>query len=645
MIKYFDNSIFKAIKNYVPARTSVSTGIVIKQHLLERNRRKPVQLSEVTKIAVTPSGGLNTPIVRENLELTSSIKVGSFSGSTGFVNLDEITVNDILSFVTADTGVHETVLGDVPYSDLTQVGFYNGEISGSTITATTQSLLNDPSFDALLNNVSGSRLNSFSMKIEYDQGIKTPSNILQILEGSAERAETPDSNYTSKKIILPRYEGSKVNSANYNQYTPASSSVEFRDGTTGSWSGDSSYGKTAAIDKNPIYFAHFDYSWHNPVIFGMGEYFVDQLIEVPFEDIQGTTIEPKVLKIEGDNSKLQDVVSTFEKNRKLAVTFESEIYEGINYSSLKQGNLKILNPGSKYIITSGNQVSPTLTHPSYSYSRFGEEVGINLIKGTNTTSSILMTTGSGCLNLSGSNPGNIILFRDGGDTVSPSDEWAMGILGPYLSSIHTYNYCLANNIILPPSSSWGGTTDIGVTKGIDPNNKNSYFKLNPSQSGLPNYENDEQPFLIERGDEIRVTYVSSSQYINQNFQVLGVEEQIYSAGSDIAEDYVIYGGTTPYFGSDNDIKVFNKINVCPDPSTLDNKIINGHIYSYTVRKRQDNDSVINVFQNQPSGSKGAETYSGKGYLIPNDLTSTQKRNVQTLITQLKGKNNFISGDN
>jgi hypothetical protein len=43
------------------------------------------------------------------------------------------------------------------------------------------------------------------------------------------------------------------------------------------------------------------------VIFGMGEYFVDQLIEVPFEDIQGTPIEPKILKIEGNNSKLQDV--------------------------------------------------------------------------------------------------------------------------------------------------------------------------------------------------------------------------------------------------------------------------------------------------------------------------------------------------
>jgi hypothetical protein len=72
------------------------------------------------------------------------------------------------------------------------------------------------------------------------------------------------------------------------------------------------------------------------VIFGMGEYFVDQLIEVPFEDIQGTPIEPKVLKIEGNNSKLQEIVSTFGVNRKLTTAYNSEKYNGVNYSSLKR---------------------------------------------------------------------------------------------------------------------------------------------------------------------------------------------------------------------------------------------------------------------------------------------------------------------
>ena len=40
LIKFFDNSLFKMIKDFTPARTSLSSGVVIKQHLLERNKYK-----------------------------------------------------------------------------------------------------------------------------------------------------------------------------------------------------------------------------------------------------------------------------------------------------------------------------------------------------------------------------------------------------------------------------------------------------------------------------------------------------------------------------------------------------------------------------------------------------------------------------
>ena len=345
-------------------------------------------------------------------------------------------------------------------------------------------------------------------------------------------------------MILPRYEGSKVSSADYNFYTSASSNAEFVVGPTGSWVGDSSYGKTAAIDVNPIYFAHFNYSWDNPVIFGMGEYFVDQLIEVPFNDIKGTPIDPKVLKIEGNNSKLQEISSTFEVNRKLAVAYDSEQYEGVNYSSIKRTNLKILNPGSRYVLTSGNQISPTNTTVSWSYSYFSGVInGVfsQRFTGSNATTDVLLSTGSGCLNLSGSNTvtNQVISFFDT-SSFNISTDYGMVAGGPYLSVIHTYNYCLANDIFIGPNSGWTNTPDIGIVPGIDKNDPASYLKFNPGESLLPNYENDEQPFLIERGDEIRVSYLSGSQYINQDFQVLGVGENIYPSGSSIAKAYGFY---------------------------------------------------------------------------------------------------------
>ena len=69
LIKYFDDSLFRAIKNYVPARTSVSTGIVIKQHMLERNRYREPQVDIVTTQSYAP---FNQPLTTKNLELTGS---------------------------------------------------------------------------------------------------------------------------------------------------------------------------------------------------------------------------------------------------------------------------------------------------------------------------------------------------------------------------------------------------------------------------------------------------------------------------------------------------------------------------------------------------------------------------------------------
>ena len=45
LIKFFDNSLFKMIEDFTPARTTLSSGVVIKQNLLERNRQAPPSMS------------------------------------------------------------------------------------------------------------------------------------------------------------------------------------------------------------------------------------------------------------------------------------------------------------------------------------------------------------------------------------------------------------------------------------------------------------------------------------------------------------------------------------------------------------------------------------------------------------------------
>jgi hypothetical protein len=96
------------IKDYVPARTSISTGIVIKQHILERNK-----YSEPVVTFTQP-------------EYTSSIDMYTITGSSGgvFENI-EVTQSWSGSYITPN--------GLVPYIQSTEDEFYNGEFSGSVI--------------------------------------------------------------------------------------------------------------------------------------------------------------------------------------------------------------------------------------------------------------------------------------------------------------------------------------------------------------------------------------------------------------------------------------------------------------------------------------------------------------------------------
>ena len=85
LIQFFDNSLFKMFADFVPARTSLASGIIIKQTLLERNRYRPPQVSPSASIALIGSGSssVGTPYTVEDQLITGSIAVGSAIGTNG----------------------------------------------------------------------------------------------------------------------------------------------------------------------------------------------------------------------------------------------------------------------------------------------------------------------------------------------------------------------------------------------------------------------------------------------------------------------------------------------------------------------------------------------------------------------------------
>jgi hypothetical protein len=73
--------------------------------------------------------------------------------------------------------------------------------------------------NALLNNAFELRDSSYYMDVDYSSGLTEPVNFGQLISGSATRAKVQDSNYTSKRVTIPRYEGSKSTSRQLNKWT------------------------------------------------------------------------------------------------------------------------------------------------------------------------------------------------------------------------------------------------------------------------------------------------------------------------------------------------------------------------------------------------------------------------------------------
>ena len=111
LVKFFDNSIFRAVKDLIPARSTINTGVVVKQDILTRNKAKQVRLT------------------LENEIYTGSIPIATITGSHGesFGYKQNFNTNYSSSIVTP--------LGRASRNVLDQSPKFTGEFSGSLVVA------------------------------------------------------------------------------------------------------------------------------------------------------------------------------------------------------------------------------------------------------------------------------------------------------------------------------------------------------------------------------------------------------------------------------------------------------------------------------------------------------------------------------
>ena len=252
LLSYYDSSLFKMLKDFVPAKTKLNTGLVIKPHILERNKTEKFEPSftyidhsgSIDMVSITGSTPMGVPL---NTTYTGNVAIPSSSANT--ITASYVTYNftdNREPFTGEYSGSELTVYSQPTTSIVTEKSFFNTETS----------LEASVSYSAMpflptLNNISEARKSVQYMDLDYSSNVITPVNIGfitsrsfgQITEQDSAFLDAPvqDSNYTLLRNVNPRYLGSKTTSAKYNDYTL----------------GDKSYGQTAAIDLNSLKFAYF----------------------------------------------------------------------------------------------------------------------------------------------------------------------------------------------------------------------------------------------------------------------------------------------------------------------------------------------------------------------------------------------------
>ena len=232
LIKYFDNSLFKMIQDFVPARTNLASGVVIKQHLLERNKYPQPQVEWED---LDYSGSIYSQQIWDGATSSSymsSSLIEKFEGSTGGVfnpynNLaftqswvEEVKTPVGLLFI-SHSDQSEFYNGQLPYSDILVSNGELNEVNPFKYPSTSSIYTNTGSFEfnsynPLIDNVEDERQSVIYMDVDYSQNPLIPVNQAAILNGTADKATVPDSNYSSYSWSNIRYKGSKYNSVKFN---------------------------------------------------------------------------------------------------------------------------------------------------------------------------------------------------------------------------------------------------------------------------------------------------------------------------------------------------------------------------------------------------------------------------------------------
>ena len=262
LIKYYNNSLFKMLRDWVPARASADTGIVIKSHMLERNkypRKEPVVTTssyqadyDIATITATQPGAIikDTGYLQAIPVQYNGTASRALTQSNGTVYVQ--TKDNIQKFTGDFSGSYiDVTTGYFPQVERSSYIFpWTSSVPSPNITSSNTIIFTTYSIDVTRQNVGTPVRSQRYLDLDYNAnqlkpvnyGLITKSlqetvqigNVEQSQKRYSQYAYIQDFNYNSRPIVTLRYSGSYLAGAAYNVFTP----------------GDISYGSNPVINYN-----------------------------------------------------------------------------------------------------------------------------------------------------------------------------------------------------------------------------------------------------------------------------------------------------------------------------------------------------------------------------------------------------------
>lgn len=325
LVQFFDNSLFKMLKDYVPARTSLSTGVTISSPILERNKW----------VLANPSSTANTTVNEGTIQ--------GVSINTEYTDLYQGLTGSKAAYYTGDiTGSEVNV-----YSYFASGNFNPYLQPTASLTVSDINLFNHSDYAVMLNNVSGSLVSKNRQLIEYVYGTQ------YYITSSVELQDSYETLLTHQ---LSRYEGVKLSSAKYNNYTE----------------GDISFGKNAVIDRNVLKLGLFSEVVNSRFLPNRNNAILKYLVDINgnltelnlrnkyWEEVQNTFIQSNTGSISQFNNQLYSNQKITDGEKIIfdsGYTYEPILYFGVTSSDDYLAFLNTLDLNA-FLATAQNDLSP-----------------------------------------------------------------------------------------------------------------------------------------------------------------------------------------------------------------------------------------------------------------------------------------------